>query len=184
MVVGSGGVVRQIIERIEDEPSGQVDPEPDDEDDRLSQATALSLTPPEGTTHVVAKAKCARVVRFHLLLLDPPPRELPAIPRLRSYRFRHPPAPVTPKPSPPHPTPTRERRMSATMRFSQAKSQRPVFPHMAAAPIRPPSLNRGISPVSPDTATGPPEVTPEPSSGPAESEAESLIFDSTSSSQR
>ena len=134
----SEGVIRQIIERSDEESSQQAEDE--EEDDRLAQAIAMSLTSPDGTSQVVAKAKCARVVRFNLPLLDPPPREVPVIPRLRSYRFRPPPAPITPKPGPP-PAPTREQRMSATMRFFQPTGQRSV-PTYAAALL--PDLQDGI----------------------------------------
>lgn len=178
----SGGVIRLIIERSDDGSSEQVDPpESDDEDGSLAQAIALSLTSPDGTTRVVAgaKAKCARVVRFNLPLLDPPPRVVPVIPRLRPQRFRPPPAPTSPKPGPP-PPPTREQRMSATMRFYQSTGQRPVTPHLAPAPIRSQDSNHGTSPVLPVLASGPPEVTPEPCSEPSESDAESFIFDSSS----
>ena len=178
-VMDSAGVIRQIIERSEDELS---DPE---EDERMARAIALSLTSPEPTIHPKAVAKAARTVRFNLPLLDPPPRHVPVIPRLRSVRSRPPPAPTTPKPGPPAP-PTHAQRLTATMQFYQSTGQRSVTPFRDDSTS---SRNGASGPVSemwsylPDSAYGPPEVTPEPEPEPTDSDADSFVFDPSSSSQ-
>ena len=175
-MVDSSGAIRQIIEPGEEVPP---DSDEEEENDRLARAIELSLTSPDVPNPQPFPAKATRVVRFNLPLLDPPvrvaPRLVPVIPRMRSVRFRPPPAPVTPKPRPPSP-PSREQRMSATMRFFQSTGQRDVQPRFApedsssssAAPIR--------APVS-DSPNDRPEITPEPEPEPVESDAESFVFD-------
>ena len=174
----SSGVIRQIIERSEDE-SDSPDPNEEEENERLSRAIALSLTCPNVVEPQPVPAKATRVVRFNLPLLDPPvrvaPRFVPVISRTRSVRFRPPPAPCTPKPGPPSP-PTSEQRMSATMRFSQATGQRAVQPHFAPD-VWPSSSSAPVSIMSQVSAENRPEVTPEPEPEPIESDAESFIFD-------
>ena len=171
-VVDSMGVIQRIIERSESEE----EVEENEEDQRLARAIELSLTSPMPVTQP-SQAKAARVVRFNLPLLDSPPRHVPVVPRLRSVRFRPPPAPITPKPRPPSP-PSREQRLTATMRFYQESGQRPSSSTDLSAP--PESWN-----YLPDSAYGPPEVTPEPEPEPVDdSDAESFIFDASSSSTR
>ena len=182
-VMDSNGVIRQIIE-----PSSACESEAPaeeaDEEDRLARAIALSLTSPMPASHPKAPAKAARTVRFNLPYLDTPPRHVPVIPRLRSVRFRPPPAPTSPKPGPP-PPPSSVQRMTAAMRFFQSTGHRLVTPHdvIPNRPLNGGSIPEARSPWS-DSAYGPPEVTPEPEPEPADdSEAESFVFDPPGSSQ-
>ena len=102
-MLDSSGVIRQLVEMAEP----LIDPAEEEEIERLERAIALSLTSPIVAIQQPVPAKASRVARFNLPLLDPPdrtpPRFVPVVPRLRSVRFRPPPAPVTPKPGPPHP---------------------------------------------------------------------------------
>ena len=102
-MLDSSGVIRQLVEMAEP----LIDPAEEEEIERLERAIALSLTSPIVAIQQPVPAKASRVARFNLPLLDPPdrtpPRFVPVVPRLRSVRFRPPPAPVTPKPGPPIP---------------------------------------------------------------------------------
>ena len=160
-------MIRRIIERSDSEEEEVA--EDVEEESRLAQAIALSLTSPMPASQPI-RPKAARAVRFNLPLLDPPPRHVPAIPRLRSVRFRPPPPPITPKPGPP-PPPTRMQRMTATMRFYQESGQR----HSASSQS---VTTTTVSTFLPEFTAGPPEVTPEPEPEPVDdSDAESFIFD-------
>ena len=169
-------MIRQIIERSDSESDPE---EKEEEDHRLARAIELSLTCPDESTPLPVPEKATRVVRFNLPLLDPPvrvaPRYVPVVPRMRSVRFRPPPAPIAPKPGPPAP-PTYEQRMSATMRFFQATGQRPVTSHYA-----PNGSSSSSTPATHTIASVPadnrPEVTPEPEPEPADSDAESFVFE-------
>ena len=158
-------MIQRIIERSDSEEEVAEDVE----EQRLAQAIALSLTPPMPASQPI-QPKAARVVRFNLPLLDPPPRHVPVIPRLRPARFRPPPPPFTAKPGPP-PPPTRLQRMAATMRFYQESGQR----HSASSQS---VTTTTVSTFLPESTAGPPEVTPEPEPEPVgDSDGESFIFD-------
>ena len=96
-VLDSSGVIRRIIERSDSEEEEVA--EDVEEESRLAQAIALSLTSPMPASQPI-RPKAARAVRFNLPLLDPPPRHVPVIPRLRSVRFRPPPPSYHPKTRP------------------------------------------------------------------------------------
>ena len=166
-VLDSSGVIRRIIERSDSEEEEVA--EDVEEESRLAQAIALSLTSPMPASQPI-RPKAARAVRFNLPLLDPPPRHVPVIPRLRPARFRPPPPPFTPKPCPP-PPPTRLQRLAATMRFYQESGQRHSVSSQSVTTTT-------VSTFLPDPTAGPPEVTPEPEPEPVDdSDAESFIFD-------
>ena len=147
-----------------------IDPGELEENERLERAIALSLTSPEVVPiQQPVPARAARNVRFNLPILDPPvrtaPRMVPVVPRLRSVRFRPPPAPIMPKPIPPPPT-TREQRMSATMRFSQSTGQRPASANQLPELRAPGGFTHDR-----------PEITPEPDAEPGDSDVESFVSD-------
>ena len=174
-MLDSSGVIRQLVEMAEP----LIIPEEEEEAKRLERAIALSLTSPEVPIQQPIPAKASRVVRFNLPLLDPPdripPRAVPVVPRLRSVRFRPPPAPAVPKPGPPSP-PSRAQRMSATMRFFQSTGQRPVNPSYAPE-VSSSSMSVGPRAVAADSTDDRPEITPEPEPEPDESDVESFVFD-------
>ena len=175
-MLDSNGVIRQLIEMGEEVNHPCSD---EDEDERLARAIALSLTCPPVSNPQPVPAKANRVVRFNLPLLDPPdritPRVVPVVPRLRSVRFRPPPAPITAKPGPPSP-PSREQRMSANMRFFQSTGQRGVLPYFVSEP----QATRTTAPSRPsqsESSNRRPEVTPEPEPEPTDSDTESFVLE-------